>query len=72
MLVTEPERVKLCVALQRVKLNVAWRLRDPEGSPLWQPRYYDFKVRSYAKQMDKLRYIHRNPVGRGLVQSPEE
>jgi putative transposase len=42
------------------------------ASPLWQPRYYDFNVWSYARQTEKLRYIHRNPVRRGLVQSPEE
>jgi hypothetical protein len=44
----------------------------PEGGPLWQPRYYDFNVWSYARQTEKFRYIHRNPVRRGLVQSPEE
>jgi putative transposase len=72
LLLTEPERIKLSIALQMLKQNVAQRLRGPEGGPLWQPRYYDFNVRSYAKQTEKLRYIHRNPVRRGLVQSPEE
>ena len=55
-----------------LKQNVARRLREPEGGPFWQPRYYDFNVWSYAKQTEKLRYIHRNPVRRGLVQSPDE
>jgi putative transposase len=72
LLLTEPERTKLSVALQMLKQNVARRLREPERGPLWQPRYYDFNVWSYAKQTEKLRYIHRNPVRRGLVQSPEE
>ena len=72
LLLTEPERTKLFIALQMLKQNVARRLRGPEGGPLWQPRYYDFNVWSYAKQTEKLRYIHRNPVRRGLVQSPEE
>jgi putative transposase len=72
LLLTEPERTKLSIALQVLKQNVAQRLRGPEGGPLWQPRYYDFNVWSYAKQTEKLRYIHRNPVRRGLVQSPEE
>ncbi len=40
----EPERTKLSVALQMLKQNVARRLREPEGGPLWQPRYYDFNV----------------------------
>jgi putative transposase len=71
LLLTEPIRTKLSVALQMLKQNVARRLREPEASPLWQPRYYDFNVWSYAKQTEKLRYIHRNPVRRGLVKSPE-
>jgi len=72
LLLTEPERAKLSVALQMLKQNVTRRLREPEGGPLWQPRYYDFNVWSYARQTEKLRYIHRNPVRRGLVKRPEE
>jgi putative transposase len=37
----------------------------------WQKRYYDFNVWSAAKEREKLRYMHRNPVTRGLVESPE-
>ena len=37
----------------------------------WQKRYYDFNVRHYRKFVEKLRYIHRNPVRRGLVEAPE-
>jgi putative transposase len=72
LLLTEPERTELSVAIQMLKQNVAQRLRGPEGGPFWQPRYCDFNVWSYAKQTEKLRYIHLNPVRRGLVQSPEE
>jgi putative transposase len=71
LLVTEPERAKLSVALQMLKQNVARQLREPEGGSFWQARYYDFNVRSEAKRIEKLRYIHRNPVRRGLVASPE-
>jgi putative transposase len=38
----------------------------------WQVRYYDFPVWSAAKRIEKLRYIHRNPVKRGLVKRPED
>ena len=38
----------------------------------WQKRYYDFNVRDHPQFMEKLRYIHRNPVKRGLCESPEE
>jgi putative transposase len=72
LLVTEPERKTLSVALQMLKQNVAHQLRAPEGGPFWQSRYYDFNVWSEAKRIEKLRYIHRNPVKRGLVQRPED
>ena len=72
LLMSEPERAKLSVALQMLKQNVARRLRSPEGGLLWQPRYYDFNVWSEAKRAEKLRYIHRNPVKRGLAQSPDD
>jgi putative transposase len=34
---------------------------------VWQRRYYDFVVRTERKRVEKLRYMHRNPVKRGLV-----
>ncbi len=38
----------------------------------WQARFYDFNVWTERKRIEKLRYIHRNPVTRGLVTSPEQ
>lgn len=72
LLMSEPERSRLAVVLQMLKQNTAHRLRPIEGSPFWEPRYYDFNVWSEAKRIEKLRYIHRNPVKRGLVRSPED
>lgn len=69
---TEPEQAKLSVTLQMLKQNVARQLREPEGGSFWLPRYYDFNVWSESKRTEKLRYIHRNPVSRGLAQSPEQ
>ncbi|HEU5231589.1 MAG TPA: transposase [Terriglobales bacterium] len=37
----------------------------------FQPRFYDFNVYTRRKIIEKLRYMHRNPVKRGLVPSPE-
>jgi hypothetical protein len=37
-----------------------------------QERYYDFNVRTGKKRIEKLRYMHRNPVTRGLVEKPED
>ena len=36
-----------------------------------QARFYDFNVYSNEKRFEKLRYMHRNPVKRGLVSLPE-
>jgi putative transposase len=38
---------------------------------IWQKRFYDFNVWTEHKRIEKLRYMHRNPVTRGLVASPE-
>jgi hypothetical protein len=35
-------------------------------------RFYDFNVRSERKRIEKLRYMHRNPVRRGLVAEPDQ
>ena len=37
----------------------------------FQPRFYDFNVYTRKKMIEKLGYMHRNPVRRGLVPSPE-
>jgi putative transposase len=43
-----------------------------DGAPLalpqfWQRRFCDFNVWSHKKKMEKLEYMHRNPVKRGLI-----
>jgi len=45
-----------------------------EAGPMavWQPRFYDFNVWTERKRVEKLRYMHCNPVKRGLVQEPEQ
>ena len=94
LLMSEPERSNLAVALQMLKQIVSQKVNDhgelsphtkagaPPSSrsvregggttPFWQPRYYDFNVYREQKLMEKLDYIHRNPVERGLVKRPED
>ena len=69
LLLSEPELKPLNVALAVIKREVSSILSE---KPFWLPRYYDFNVFTDAKRIEKLRYIHRNPVARGLVQRPEE
>ena len=69
LLLSEPSNADLSKALQALKLSVAVRSQE---RPFWQARYYDFNVFTTGKQVEKLRYIHRNPVARGLVEKPED
>jgi putative transposase len=43
-----------------------------EQGRIWQHRFYDFVVFTDQKRVEKLRYMHRNPVTRGLVLEPEQ
>jgi len=72
ILVNEPEHGTLAQAMQSLKQGVARRLALRAADSFWQPRYYDFNVWSEKKFVEKLRYIHRNPVKRGLVARPED
>jgi putative transposase len=87
LLLSEPERKNLSVALKALKQSVSRRMlgssrnRVGQGSlfgvealpkRFWQPRFYDFNVWTEKKRSEKLRYMHRNPVKRGLVKSPGE
>jgi putative transposase len=38
----------------------------------WQRRFFDFNVWSLKKRVEKLEYMHMNPVKRGLVAHPKE
>ncbi len=71
LLISEPERGTLASAVQAMKQSVARRLIG-DNQHFWQARYYDFNVWTARKRVEKLRYIHRNPVKRGLVEKPED
>jgi len=72
ILVSEPERRTLARGMQSLKQGVARRLALRGADSFWQARYYDFNVWSERKFLEKLRYIHRNPVERGVVERPED
>jgi putative transposase len=69
LLVSEPRTILLAKVLQALKLSVAVQSRP---RPFWQRRYYDFNVYTEAKRVEKLHYMHRNPVTRGLVSQPDQ
>jgi putative transposase len=69
LLMGEPLKGTVADAIRAVKLSVVLRRHE---RPFWQARYYDFNVRTTKKRIEKLRYMHRNPVKRGLVSKPED
>jgi len=48
-----------------------WNTAVEEGR-VWQHRFYDFVVFTAEKRVEKVRYMHNNPVKRGLVLEPEQ
>lgn len=71
LLLSVPKQSTLADALKSLKQVVSRRLIG-EAEHFWQKRYYDFNVWTEKKCVEKLRYIHRNPVTRGLVERPED
>jgi len=69
LLVSEPMLKPLATALAILKRSVSHRRSE---KPFWLTRYYDFNVSENDKLLEKLKYIHRNPVLRGLAAKPED
>jgi putative transposase len=44
----------------------------PAREPFWQPKYYPFNLFSRRKAVEKLDYMHLNPVRAGLVARPSD
>ena len=72
LLVGEPERRLLATAIQAMRNPSLAAAHRNLGETFWQARYYDLNVFSDHKRIEKLRYIYRNPVARGLVSVPED
>ena len=85
LLISEPERGTPSTVMQVVKQRFARSVlrrkkRNSAQSELWpdseehvwQRCFYDFNVWSARKRIEKLRYMHCNPVKRGLVLEPEQ
>ena len=71
LLVNEPPDILLAQFLKAVKQMTSRRLREVRER-FWQERYYDSNIHGEAARSEVIRYIHRNPVKRGLVAKPEE
>ena len=71
LLLSEPQRDTLADALKSLKQGVSRRLIG-DAEHFWQKRYYDFNIRNYPQFVEKLRYIHRNPVKQGFCERQED
>ena len=69
LLVSETREKPLATAIQSLKLSVS---KLSPQHPFWLTRYYDFNVFTHNKLIDKLAYMHHNPVARSLVATPEQ
>jgi len=77
ILLSEPVGEMLSRAVQLLKSKVSvqarkQRKRTAGDMPFWQTRYFDHNVRNDEGFVTQLRYIHRNPVKRGLCPAPED
>ena len=70
LLLSEPDKETLAHAMHFLKLSFTKTL-GYKGS-FWEKRYYDRNIRDADEFDEKLGYIHRNPVKRGLVKELAE
>ena len=58
---------------KKVDARQTYLFGEPSArAPFWQARFYDFNVWTDKKKVEKLRYMHQNPVKRELVPVAEQ
>ena len=78
LLISEPARGTPSTVLQKLKQDVSRKLRPASSKSanrlpqFWQARFYDFNVSTLKKKIEKLNYMHMNPLKRGLVSNPKD
>jgi putative transposase len=71
LLLSEPKRQLLSDTLRTLKTQTSRQLKGAR-TQFWQTRYYDRNIITPTEFVEKLRYIHRNPVKEALVENPED
>ena len=54
------------------QLSLIFASGDDSLPRFWQRRFYDFNVWSLKKRVEKLHYMHMNPLKRKLVDHPKD
>jgi putative transposase len=68
-LIGEPVKGVVSGVIHALNFSVAMQRKE---RPFRQASHHDFLVHNEEKRVEKLRYMHRNPVVRGLVERPED
>ncbi|HWB32967.1 MAG TPA: transposase [Acidobacteriaceae bacterium] len=71
LLLSEPKNHLLSDTMRALKTETSRKLNQNRPQ-FWQRRYYDRNIITQSEFVEKLRYIHRNPVAEGLVEKPED
>jgi putative transposase len=71
LLINEPPSILVAQFLKALKQITSRRLKG-DRQHFWQPRYFDANIRGETARSETIRYIHRNPVKRGLVETPSQ
>jgi putative transposase len=71
LLLNEPPNILLGQFLKAFKQRSSRKLKG-SGEHFWQARYFDANIHGEEARSEVIRYIHRNPVKRGLVARPEQ
>ena len=73
LLIIPREVINISFIMQEIKKGSARLINESKGrrGKLWMSEYYDHVIRNENDLMEKVRYIHYNPVKRGLVQNEE-
>ena len=74
LLLSVKDEQKLARAMQLIKGGFSHSLRNSGTSlrAVWQPRYYDRRVRDPEEYVHTTKYILENPVRKGLVGSASD
>jgi putative transposase len=76
LLIGEPMVGTPSTAMQMLKQRVSRLVRqgteNGKDHSFWETRFYDFNVRTKRKKVEKLVYMHMNPVKRGLVDQSDD
>ena len=74
MLISEPKKGDPSDVMFSLKQTFARRVlkNHPGLHHFWEKRFYDFNVHTRKKLVEKIRYMHNNPVVAGLCERPED